>query len=123
MGFFMQGSNRKVSGLPLPKTLMLKYPTQINQEVRKVPAAPTSIGPDGELLQPQDDDGPLAGKKVHIVAVDMSESRMLQLRYNFRCVPMFLCFFGPQLVHASNTMRTKQEFITQVCSSSHCWPV
>uniref|UniRef100_A0A7S0R159 FAM194 C-terminal domain-containing protein n=1 Tax=Pyramimonas obovata TaxID=1411642 RepID=A0A7S0R159_9CHLO len=90
---------------------------EINQEVRKVPATPTSIGPDGELVKPQDDEGPLAGKKVQIVTMDMSESRMLQTRYNFRCVPMFLCYFGAQLVHASNTMRTKNEFIAQAVSA------
>jgi hypothetical protein len=50
---------------------------------------------------------------VQLMACDMSESSFLTDRYGFRCAPMFLCYFDNQLVHASNTMRTRGEFYDQ----------
>lgn len=55
--------------------------------------------------------------KVKVMTVDMSESQLLQNRFNFRCCPMFLCFWDHKLVHASNTMRYTDEFYKQVRAS------
>jgi hypothetical protein len=54
---------------------------------------------------------------VQLMACDMSESSFLTDRYGFRCAPMFLCYFDYQLVHASNTMRTRSEFYDQAASA------
>lgn len=43
--------------------------------------------------------------------VDGSESRELQQQYGFRSIPMFLMFYQGKLVHAGNSIRTKDEFL------------
>jgi len=87
----------------------------INQEVCAMAKPDDKRAPkDPKETKP---DGPLTGKDVKIVTYDMSASRLLQERYNFKCVPMFFCFWGKELVHASNTMRTKDDFTTQAASA------
>lgn len=43
--------------------------------------------------------------------LDGSETRELQQHYGVRSVPYFLMFQQGRLVHASNTIRTKTEFL------------
>lgn len=54
---------------------------------------------------------PLCMLMLQVYKVDGSESRQLQKRYGFRTVPMFLMFYQGKLVYASNSIRTKHEFI------------
>eukprot|EP00854_Cymbomonas_tetramitiformis_P003109 gene3109-3941_t len=49
-----------------------------------------------------------------LVQVDVSESRFLQNKFNFKTVPMFLCYMEGHLVHISNTMTDRDQFQEQV---------
>ncbi|GMH36418.1 hypothetical protein BSKO_04286 [Bryopsis sp. KO-2023] len=48
---------------------------------------------------------------IQVYKVDASEGWTLQLRYDFRTVPMFLMYYGGKLVYASNAIRSKQEML------------